>query len=40
MKVLAFGSCMSNITVAWLKKDYGFERTHSVHYNISDSFLK
>ena len=40
MKVMAFGSCMSNLTIAWLTADYGFEQTHSIHHNRSDSFIR
>jgi hypothetical protein len=37
--VIAFGSCLSNITIANLVADYGFVQTHSVHHNRSDAFL-
>jgi len=37
--VIAFGSCLSNITIANLVSDYGFVQTHSVHHNRSDAFL-
>jgi hypothetical protein len=37
--VIAFGSCLSNITIANLVSDYGFIQTHSVHHNRSDAFL-
>ena len=40
MKVIAFGSCMSNITAAYLKDEYGFRQTHSVHHNRSDNFIR
>jgi hypothetical protein len=31
---------MSNLTTAWLKTDYQFEQTHSVHHNRSDNFIR
>lgn len=40
MKVIAFGSCMSNLTTAHLVHTYGFEQTHSVHHNRSDNFIR
>lgn len=39
MKVIAFGSCMSNLTIAHLKS-YGFDQVHSVHHNRSDNFVR
>jgi hypothetical protein len=40
MKVMAFGSCMSNLTINRLVADYGFTQTHSVHHNRSDNFIR
>jgi hypothetical protein len=40
MKVIAFGSCMSNLTITYLASDYGWEQTHSVHHNRNDSFIR
>lgn len=39
MKIAAFGSCLSNLTIARLRR-YGFEQLLSVHHNRSDAFLK
>ena len=39
MKVMAFGSCMSNLTIAHLKA-YGATQIHSVHHNRSDNFVR
>lgn len=39
MKIAAFGSCLSNITIACMQK-FGFEQLLSVHHNRSDAFLK
>lgn len=39
MKIAAFGSCMSNLTIARLQR-YGFDQGLSVHHNRSDAFLK
>ncbi len=39
MKVMVFGSCMSNLAAFELIHTYGFEQTHSVHHNRSDAFL-
>lgn len=40
MKVISFGSCMSNITAKYLVADYGFVQTHNVANNRSDQFIK
>ena len=34
------GSCMSNLTAARLVSVFGFDQTHCVHHNRSDTFLK
>ncbi|MEI9905157.1 MAG: hypothetical protein WDN06_15240 [Asticcacaulis sp.] len=39
MKIAAFGSCLSNITIARMQR-FGFEQLLSVHHNRSDAFLK
>ena len=39
MKIAAFGSCLSNLTIDKLKA-YGFKQSISVHHNRSDAFLK
>jgi len=39
MKVITIGSCLSNITAAHLTAKYGFNQTHSIHHNRSDSIL-
>ena len=40
MKVMAFGSCMSNLTAANLDAYFGYQQTHNVAHNRSDHFLK
>jgi hypothetical protein len=40
MKVLAFGSCMSNLTAIRMAEHFGYERTHNVSHNRSDQFLR
>ncbi|GAB0117268.1 hypothetical protein [Acidisoma sp. 7E03] len=40
MKAMAFGSCMSNLTIASLVSLYDFEQSHSIHHNRSDNFIK
>ncbi|MBV9785993.1 MAG: hypothetical protein JO264_19500 [Acidisphaera sp.] len=39
MKTLTIGSCLSNLTVTWLKMDYGFDQTHNVQHMRSDAFV-
>ena len=40
MKAAVFGSCMSNLVMARLQSNYGYEQTHSIHHNRSDVFIK
>jgi hypothetical protein len=40
MKAMAFGSCMSNLTIAALMASFDFEQTHSIHHNRSDNFIR
>jgi hypothetical protein len=40
MKAMAFGSYMSNLTIAALIASFDFEQTHSVHHNRSDNFIR
>ena len=39
MKVIAFGSCLSNLTVNQLKEIYGWRQTHAIHSNRSDQVV-
>lgn len=39
MRAAVFGSCMSNLTMARLQENYGYEQTHCIHHNRSDAFI-
>lgn len=40
MRVMALGSCMSNLTIAHLIQDYNFEQVFCIHHNRSDAFVR